>query len=323
MVLRAMLIGGLIVGLMGLAQNVWQFLGLRILQGAFTGTVAASTALVATSVPRDRLAQSIGLLQTGAYLGIAGGPVLGGVIAEAVGIRGTFVVAGAMLAGAGVSVWLFVHEHFEPQRGGPQPSFFQSLAAGITSRDLMPLLVVQFLIQFSSGLIVPILPLVVEHLAAGAGPVRLYAGLAFGTTAVFSALSAMTYSRIVDRGGYRRVLIFAGLGAAILFVPQAYAQTILQLLLLRAALGIFFGALVPTSNGLIAIVTPKAIRGSAYGVTSSAMALGTAAGPLLGATLAASFGLSSIFLAAAAALTMLGLWVVALVREPTGAGTLH
>src|SRR5207237_6267813 len=102
MVLRSMLIGGLIIALMGLVQNVEQFLALRILQGVFTGTIAAATALVAGIVPRERLAWSMGLLQTSVYVGISAGPVLGGLIAQAVGIRGTFFVAGAMLAVAGI-----------------------------------------------------------------------------------------------------------------------------------------------------------------------------------------------------------------------------
>src|SRR5205823_12705945 len=98
MVLRSMLIGGLIIALMGLVQNVEQFLALRILQGVFTGTIAAATALVAGIVPRERLAWSMGLLQTSVYVGISAGPVLGGLSAHAVGIRGTVFVAGAMLA---------------------------------------------------------------------------------------------------------------------------------------------------------------------------------------------------------------------------------
>ena len=103
MVLRAMLVGGLIIALMGLVQNVGQFLILRILQGMFTGTIAAATALVASIVPRERLAASMGQLQTSVYVGIAAGPVMGGVIAQAVGIRGTFFVAGGMLAVGGIS----------------------------------------------------------------------------------------------------------------------------------------------------------------------------------------------------------------------------
>src|SRR5437868_14825200 len=112
MVLRSMLIGGLIIALMGLVQNVGQFLVLRILQGMFTGTIAASTALVASIVPRERLASSMGILQTSVYVGISAGPVMGGVIAQVAGIRGTFFVAGGMLVIAGLLVWVFVHEHY-------------------------------------------------------------------------------------------------------------------------------------------------------------------------------------------------------------------
>lgn len=316
MVLRAMLVGGCVVGLMGLVQDVWQFLGLRILQGVFTGTVAASTALVATSVPRDRLAYSMGLLQTSVFVGIAGGPVLGGIIAEVVGIRGTFIVAGLFLIAAGAGVWLLVHEHFDPLRDQQRVRFFQALHAGITSPTLLPLLVVLFLVQMSTGIVFPILPLFVNSLASPGEPVKLYAGLAFGVTAVFAALSALSYSRIARRSGYRRVLILACFGAAVLFAPQALARNVGQLLLLRSALGIFSGALIPTTNALIALVTPRSVRGSAYGISSSATALGTVVGPLLGSALAATLGLPSIFVATAVVFALAGSWVALLVREP-------
>lgn len=315
MVLRSMLIGGVLVALMSLVQNVEQLLVLRILQGAFTGTVAASTALVATIVPRDRLASSMGLLQTSVYLGITGGPTLGGLIAQAVGIRGTFIVSGALLCGAGAAVWLFVHEHYQPvvER---RPGFIRSLQMGLASPTLRPLLVVLFLIQVSSAIVFPILPLVVQHLAAPGDPVKLYAGLAFGATALFSAVAAIMYSRVVDRSGYRRVLIFCCFGAAAFFLPQAFAANVGQLLLLRAGLGIFFGALIPATNAIIALVTPRQTHGSAFGLTSSVTALGTAVGPLAGSAIAASFGLSSIFIATAGVLALLGLWVTLTIREP-------
>src|SRR5205823_13411833 len=111
------------IALMGLVQNVEEFLVLRILQGMFTGTMAAATALVAGIVPRERLAWSMGLLQTSVYVGISAGPVLGGLTALAVGIRGSFVGAGAMLAIAGVFVWQFVHEHFSPPSVTKRPGF--------------------------------------------------------------------------------------------------------------------------------------------------------------------------------------------------------
>jgi DHA1 family multidrug resistance protein-like MFS transporter len=315
MVLRSMVVGGVLIALMSLVQNVEQFLVLRILQGALTGTVAASTALVATIVPRDRLAPSMGLLQTSVYLGIAGGPVLGGLVAEVVGIRGTFVVAGALLGGAGVAVWLFVHEHYQPLTGR-RPGFIRSLQVGLSSPTVRPVLVVLFLIQVSSAIVFPILPLVVEHLAAPGDPVKLYAGLAFGATAIFSALAAIGYSRVAERSGYRRILIYCCFGAAAFFLPQAFAANVGQLLLLRAGLGIFFGALIPATNAIVAMVSPRQSHGSVFGLASSVTALGTAIGPLVGSAIAASFGLSSIFFATAAVLGLLGVWVAVTVREP-------
>jgi MFS transporter, DHA1 family, multidrug resistance protein len=316
MVLRAMLVGGLIIALMGLVQNVEQFLVLRILQGVFTGTIAAATALVASIVPRERLAWSMGLLQTSVYVGISAGPVLGGVIAQAVGIRATFFVAGAMLAAAGIFVWQFVHEHFTPPTLTRSPGFFESVGIGLRSRTLMPLMVTLLLVQLSTAIVFPILPLYVERLSSAADPVKLYAGLAFGATAIFSALAALYYSRLVDRSGYRRILIYACFGAAVLFLPQAFAQNIGQFLLLRAALGVFFGVLIPATNAIVGLSTAAQLRGSAYGLTSSATAVGNAIGPLLGSTLAASFGYPSVFITTAAVLTVLGLWVAVRVREP-------
>src|SRR2546423_4035389 len=139
MVLRAMLVGGLIIALMGLVQNVGEFLVLRILQGMFTGTIASATALVASIVARQRLAASMGQLQTSVYVGIAAGPVMGGVIAQAVGIRGTFFIAGAMLAIGGVFVWQFVHQHFPPPPTTRPLGFFESLPLGPRFAHPMPL----------------------------------------------------------------------------------------------------------------------------------------------------------------------------------------
>jgi MFS transporter, DHA1 family, multidrug resistance protein len=316
MVLRALLVGGLIIALMGLVQNVGQFLILRILQGMFTGTIAAATALVASIVPRERLAASMGQLQTSVYVGIAAGPVMGGVIAEAVGIRGTFFIAGAMLAVGGIFVWQFVHEHFTPPSTTRPLGFFDSLRLGLRSRTLMPLMVTLLLVQLSTAIVFPILPLFVERITHAGDPVKLYAGLAFGATAVFSALAALTYSRLVDRSGYRRILIFACFGAALLFLPQAFVQNAGQFLLLRGGLGIFFGVLIPATNAIVGLSTPPELRGSAYGLTSGATAVGNAVGPLLGSTLAATFGFPSVFIVTAAVLALLGIWVMGTVREP-------
>jgi MFS transporter, DHA1 family, multidrug resistance protein len=316
MVLRAMAVGGVIIALMGVVTNVWELLGLRVLQGAFTGTIAASTALVATIVPRDRLASSMGLLQTSVYLGISFGPVVGGLVAEAVGIRGTFFVGGALLCGGAVLIWMFVHEHFVPRMAASRQRNARNFWGHMVSSGLLPLLVALFLIQTSTAIVFPVLPLFVQQITPPDAPVKLYSGLAFGATAAFSALAAVSYSRILDRSGYRKLLIFACVAAAIFFGLQAFSNNVVQFLLLRAGLGLFFGVLVPATNAIVGLTTPSSTRGTAFGLTSSATASGNVIGPIIGSSIAASLGLPSIFLATAAVLIVLAVWVAALVPEP-------
>src|SRR6185437_3938112 len=71
MVLRAAFGGGIIIALMGLTQNIWQFMLLRLMQGAMTGVVAAASALAISFVPRARMGFALGLVQMAAFAGNA------------------------------------------------------------------------------------------------------------------------------------------------------------------------------------------------------------------------------------------------------------
>jgi MFS family permease len=78
MVVRAMGSGAILIFLMSLVQNPSELLVLRILQGALSGSIAASQALVAAAVPRERLGFAMGLMQTAIFAGSSIGPLVGG-----------------------------------------------------------------------------------------------------------------------------------------------------------------------------------------------------------------------------------------------------
>src|SRR5207302_11082502 len=69
MLVRAQAGAGLVLILTGLSPNIWLLFAARALQGAAAGTISANTALVASSAPRERVSQSIGILQSGSYIG--------------------------------------------------------------------------------------------------------------------------------------------------------------------------------------------------------------------------------------------------------------
>ncbi|MGQ9676421.1 MAG: MFS transporter [Chloroflexota bacterium] len=319
MVERSMFAGALFVAGMGLASDVNQLLVLRIMQGAFTGTVSASIALVSTVVPRERIGYSLGLMQMAVFAGASIGPLIGGVLADVLGFRVSFALTGALLALAGLLVLFLVDEPFEPRKADGHlglSGFLDGIRLTLSSRSLLPLVVVIFSIQVSVQIIGPILPLFVKTLSGEGEYIASTSGAIIAAAGVASAASAIVVGRLSDRVGYRRVLILAAAVAGIIYIPQAFVRSGLELLVLRGILGLFIGCMLPTANALIGLLTPMHRRGSVYGVTASAGAWGQAFGPMLGASVAAGLGIRSVFLVTAAVLVLLSLWVRVAVREP-------
>ena len=68
MLLRSALGMAIIMLLMGMAQNVWQFLILRAL-GSARGFIPNANALIATQIPRQKSGWALGTLSTGGVSG--------------------------------------------------------------------------------------------------------------------------------------------------------------------------------------------------------------------------------------------------------------
>ena len=70
---------------------------MRILNELFAGYVPNATALIASQAPQQRSGYALGTLSTGLTAGVLIGPLLGGAISEAFGMRGTFLLVGLIL----------------------------------------------------------------------------------------------------------------------------------------------------------------------------------------------------------------------------------
>ena len=315
MVGRAMFGGAFIIGGMGLARQVYDLFGLRILQGGVTGVQAALTVLVASLVPRERLAWSVGMLQMATFAGASLGPLIGGFASDQFGYRYAFLITGLLMAVSGMVVFAGVPEIPASTRTGARVGVFQGLHWAAASKPIVSMVTILFLLQFAATVVSPVLPLYIKQLADNPDRVASIAGLILGLGGLFGALSAIGAGRIADRVGHKKVVVIASLCSALLYAPQALVQTPEQLLLLRIGLGFFTGALIPSTQAIIGLATPPDRRGLAFGVAASAASLGSAAGPLLGAAVAATMGIRAVFLLTAAALLVATAFVA---RIPIG-----
>ena len=300
MVLRSTLGGAVLVGAMGLAANVQQLLLLRFLQGSVTGVTAASSSLVASFTPRERVGFALGTMQMSIYAGYSLGPLLGGVIADNIGFRYSFFLTGGMLFLGGLVVLFFVEEGSRQSRGKglKREPMFAGLAGILHQPALLALIAVVLAIQGTGNMVSPLFPLFVQEITPGGRSVASTVGLILGVAGVVSAISALAIGRVSDRLGHRRVLAICALGAGLSYLPQSLSTDPAQVLVLRALLGFFVGGMLPSANALIALQAPRAAQGAAFGLSATASSLGHALGPLLGAALATTLGLRAVLVVA-------------------------
>jgi MFS transporter, DHA1 family, multidrug resistance protein len=81
------------------------------------------------------------------------------------------------------------------------------------------------------------------------------------------------------------------------------------LLVLRVAVGVLLGGIMPTAQALVGLLSPPERRGMAYGVGASASAIGNGVGPLLGSGVAAIFGVAAVFLWTAPIFALAAIWI--------------
>src|SRR3954452_19563507 len=102
MVARSLFSFVLVMAGMSFVTRPWHVFALRAVQGLFAGYGALTLTMAADSAPREQTAYAIGFVQTAQRLGPALGPVIGGLVAQAAGLRKAFLVTAGFYAIAAV-----------------------------------------------------------------------------------------------------------------------------------------------------------------------------------------------------------------------------
>jgi len=299
MLLRAMIGGTILMGLLGITNAPWQVLVLKTLQGCVTGTVAAATVLTASMVPVEETGYRLGLLQMAVFLGNCVGPLFGGVVTDLLGSRVNFLMTALLLAAAAFIVHRRVEEDFspKPRMGSLLRKALPDFSVLSTNPTLIAIFAIVFSVQLANGTAVPIMPLIVLHMTKGGPGVGSLSGLILGGGALSAALAAGVVGKVSSRVGYGRALILCVAGSSLLTIPQAFVRTPYTLLAFRLGSEFFLGGTMPSVNALIARICEDGRQGSTYGLSSSVASTGGALGPALGAAVATGFGYSSVFFA--------------------------
>ncbi|HXF61269.1 MAG TPA: MFS transporter [Caldilineaceae bacterium] len=315
MLVRATFGGAVLIALMGFAQNAEQLVVIRTLQGLVTGVMAAATALAAAAAPRERTGEALGLLQMARSVGVAVGPVVGGLLGDAFGFRESFWITGGLLALSGLCALLWVHEEFTPAPKATRPGLFDGYRHLLKAPGMGGLYALSLLRSLGQTMILPILALFVVELMGSEEGAASITGLLIGSAAVTGALSAIWLGRLGDRIGHSRIMIGAALAAALCYLPQAFVTSAWQLAAWQALAGFAAGGLVPALSALMNLWAPAGSQGAIYGLDTSVNAAARSVAPMLGAAIAFWAGMRGVFGAAAVIYLLIILLTIHVVRQ--------
>jgi MFS family permease len=293
--MRASLAMAICMSLIGVSQNIWQLVALRLLAGLLGGYASGAVVLVATQTPKERAAWALGTLSTGTMAGTLLGPLIGGVLPGLIGLRETFFLSGGAIFVAFIATCLLIHE---------DPASIPGRArrvAGAWSmipdrRPIVAMLVTAMLLMLAAMSIEPIITVYVAQLVPEESVV-FTAGLVMAASAVGSVLAAPKLGRLADRVGPWNLVIGSLVVCGLLLVPQAFVTNAWLLIGLRFLMGMSLAGLLPSINATIRHNVPAGGAGMILGYSTSAQYAGQVLGPLAGGFAGGHFGMRSVFLA--------------------------
>ena len=304
MLIRASLGMAVVMSMMGMTHNVYELVALRAASGFLGGYTSGCVILVASQTPRDRSAWALGKLSIGSLSGSLLGPLIGGVLPGLLGLRNTFFLAGGVIFIAFLMTTFVIREDraLRPKRKNGKLEGAWGLIPD--KRPILAMLASATLLLMANMSVEPIITIFVGEIARPGQNVVLYAGLAMSAAAFAAMLAAPTIGHYADRHGHWRVIVISLAIAGALLVPQGFATAPWQLVALRFLMGLALAGLLPAITALIRRNAPDAAMGRILGFSQSAQYLGQIAGPMLGASVAARFGMPAVFFATAIALLM-------------------
>lgn len=312
MLLRASLGMAIAILLQAFATNVWQLFLLRGVMELTSGYIPNAMALVASQVPRERSGWALSTLSTAQISGVIGGPLMGGFIADHVGLRAVFCITAALLVVSFLVTLFLIKEGVRPTIKKSERLSGKAVFASLPYPALViSLFFTTMVIQLCNGSIGPILALFIKSMVPDSSNIAFLSGLIASVPGISALISAPRLGKLGDRIGTERILMATLIFAVVLFFAMSWVTTPLQLGILRFLLGFADGAMLPAVQTLLVKYSSDQITGRIFGYNQSFMYLGNVAGPLMGATVSAMAGFRWVFIATAS-IVLINIWQLAI-----------
>ena len=289
-IIRSSVAATLIYVLFAIAGNLSVLAFARFLGGFVLGNTGVMMAVQADITPPKQLGKAVALISSGAPVGMAIGPYMGGKIIQLFGIRPLFWLDATLTAAIVIVLMIVLKDEIKTQP--KEQSTRQGLAHAFRSiahtPSVVSLFAVAFFMSYGLSLSFTFIPILIERLYHG--PITNLAptiGFALTGGGIAMALTTSLWGSCGDKYGHLKILRICGLVVTLTVVGFAISTQVWQVTASRIVQGICQGGLSSLIMVLLALYSPIEKRSSVLTLSLLPQQLSWFLGPFTGTFLTA------------------------------------
>lgn len=309
MIIRASVLLAITYFLGGIVRTPFELFLVRAFQGIASGLWPACLVMMSAYVPKNKLGISMGLMQSANICGGIIGPLLGGILATAFGMRNSFYVGAVALSLITLTTILFIKEPpavHEKENHNEKNTTYTDF---IKDRNILILLLCVCMTNLVILQIQPIVSLYVQQLSNNSDKAVLLTGFIMSLGGIAGAIASPLWGKTGQKVGFYRTITLAFISAGILMSLQGVPNSLVLFGLMQFLCGLGFSGIFPSANSILVLLTPPSSRGMGFGSLFSAQMIGGALGPVIGGVIVSFMSFNTVYIISGGILFVIGVYL--------------
>lgn len=309
MIIRASFLLAITYFLGGIVRTPFELFLVRAFQGIASGLWPACLVMMSACVPKNKLGISMGLMQSANICGGIIGPLLGGILATAFGMRNSFYVGAVALSLIAVTTVLFIKEPPAAPEKEINKAQNTSYLTFIKDKNILILLLCVCMTNMVILQIQPIVSLYVQQLSHNSDKAVLLTGFIMSLGGIAGALASPLWGKTGQKVGFYKTITLAFISAGLLMSLQGVPNSLVLFGLMQFLCGLGFSGIFPSANSILVLLTPPSSRGMGFGSLFSAQMIGGALGPVIGGVIVSFMSFNTVYIISGSILFIIGIYL--------------
>ena len=275
------------------AHTEYTLTAVRLLHGLAAGMIIPVAMAYAGEVAQEgKEGKTMGIFNMVFYLGLAAGPLLGGILWHVFGVASVFYAMSGVSALAFLLVLPFLPEVKDPQASKTEEH--ESFKSIIKHDAAKIILLITLITAFRTAVLMSFLP----SQASGFNINAAQVGIIIFVGILFTAILQPYFGNVADKlSKYKRLLqiiIGSFIGTIVLFMVPL-CNDLITLLLVNVIIGIGAAISMPVATDIAVVIGRKVGIGSWMGIFSTTISVGIIIAPLMSGVVMDYAGINSVF----------------------------